>query len=387
MKKRLSILVAMSLTLSINATCFAAAGTTTTSDSSNSSTVNSIVGDQALSLDDALSYLEKNSIEIKNKDQKILLYQKQFDRDNMNAALINNSGTSEVNYPRGQYAAIKLQTDVIPKLDEQNIKDAKYDRTDSLQKLKFTVQQQYLSALACQDQINIINDQIDNVDKQIEQTKIKIENGVLTQDALQSLNVQKSQFQASLNTPKAQLQQNLLTIKQKINMDLDSNLTLLPTQKQYSKFDYGNIESKIDTAVKNNYNMEKINNNLGILKIKEAIYKQYSYNDDSGEVSTGLSIQDLENSLADTELNTKIGLWNSYYNIKNLEDNISLENVKVESAMANYNTILSKVKEGTAVQLQADSAQLSLKYEQVNLKNAQNNYMEAVDEFQYNLNN
>ncbi len=305
----------------------------------------------------------------------------------MNAALINNSGTTQVNYPRGQYAAIKLQTDVIPKLDEQNIKDAKHDRTDALQKLKFTLQQQYLSALACKDQINIINDQIENVDKQIEQTKIKIENGVLTQDTLQSLNVQKSQFQASLNTPKAQLQQNLLTIKQKINMDLDSNLTLLPTQKQYSKFDYGNIESKIDTAVKNNYNMEKINNNLEILKIKEAIYKQYSYNDDSGEVSTGLSIQDLENSLADTELNTKIGLWNSYYNIKNLEDNISLENVKVESAMANYNTILSKVKEGTAVQLQADSAQLSLKYEQVNLKNAQNNYMEAVDEFQYNLNN
>ena len=210
---------------------------------------------------------------------------------------------------------------------------------------------------------------------------------MLTQDSLQSLNVQKSQFQASLNTPKAQLQQNLLTIKQKINMDLDSNLTLLSTQKQYSKFDDSNMESKIDTAVKNNYNMEKINNNLNILKIKEAIYKQYSYNDDSGEVSTGLSIQDLENSLADTELNTKISLWNSYYNIKNLEDNVSLENVKVESAMANYNTILSKVKEGTAVQLQADSAELSLKYEQANLKNAQNNYMEAVDEFQYNLNN
>ncbi len=78
MKKRLSIIVAVAMTLSINATCFAAAGTTTTSTSSNSSTVNSIVGDQTLSLDDALNYLVKNSIEIKTRNQKILLYQKQF---------------------------------------------------------------------------------------------------------------------------------------------------------------------------------------------------------------------------------------------------------------------------------------------------------------------
>ncbi|MCH3965029.1 MAG: TolC family protein [Clostridium sp.] len=398
MRNKLIIFTALTVTLSTGTVCLAAAPTAGAAGSTASisaaaegtgsvTSQYSIIGDQTLNLDQVLGYIEKNNIQIKSKDQKILLYQRQYDRDSMNATLIKDSDTSEVNYPRGQYVNIKLQTDVIPKVDDQNIKDAKHDREDSLQNMKFTVEKQYMSALTCQDQINTIDAQIENVDQQIEQTKEKIEQGVLTSDALESLNVQKSQFQASLNTPESQLQQNLLSIKQAINMDLDSELTLTPAQKEYKKFDDGNIANRIESAVKNDYDIGKINNNLAILNIKEDIYKQYSYNDATGEVSTGLSIQDLQNSLADTELNLKLGLWNDYYNLKNLEDNVAVENAKVASAQANYDTILSKVKLGTEVQLQADSAKLALDSELVNLKNAQNDYMEAVQQFQYNLEN
>jgi copper chaperone CopZ len=378
MKKGLSAIIAVVLTFGINATCFAASSTAESNGPS-------IIGSQTLNLDQVLSYIEKNNIQVKADDQKISLYQKQFDRDNMNAKLIENSGTSEANYPRGQYASIKLQTDVLPKSDEQNIKDAKNDRDTLVNTLKFSTEQQYMDALSCQDKIDVINNQIKNVDAQIEQVKIKIKNGVATSSALDSLNVQRSQLQASLNSPKAKLQEDVLSIKQAINMDIDSNLTLLPADIAYSKYDDSDMDGKIETSVKNSYNIEKINKNIEIAELQESIYKQYSYNDATGEVNAGLNVENLQSSLKDTELNTKINLWNSYYNLKNLEDNVTTENAKVESAKSNYNTILEKVKQGTAVQLDADSAKLSLDSENISLKDAKNNYMVAAHKFAYDL--
>jgi outer membrane protein TolC len=303
----------------------------------------------------------------------------------MNAALIHESGTSEANYPAGQYVNIKLTTDVIPKADEQNIKDAEHDKDDSLQNLKFSTEQEYLNALTNEDQINTINDQIKNVEEQIAQTKVKIANGQLTNNDLQSLLVQESQLQASLNQPKAQLQQNLLSIKQTINMDLDGDLTLVPAEKSFVKYDDSNIEDKINKAVDNNYNIGKINNNLDILRVKEDIYKRYSFNDESGEVSTGLSIEDLENSRNNTILTIKTNLWNGYYELKALEDTVETEQAKVASAQSTYDSTEAKVQQGVAIQLQADSAALALKSEKINLKNAINNYMVAVEQFEYNL--
>lgn len=378
MKNKLSMAIGLTIALSISSTCLAANNSTITP-------VNSITGDATLTLDQVLNDIEQNSVSIQTKEQKILLYQRQFDRDNMNAALINNSGTSQANYPGGQYVNIKLTTDVIPKADEQNIKDAKYDRDDSLQKLKFSTEQEYLNALTSQDQINIINDQIKNIDEQITQTEAKIANGQLTNNDLQALQVQKSQIEASLNQPKAQLQQNLLSVKQTINMDLDGELTLVPAEKSFEKYDDSNIQDKINNAVENNYNIDKINNNLDILKIKEDIYKQYSHNDASGEVSTGLSIEDLANNLDNTRLTIKTNLWSAYYNLKNLEDNVETEQAKVASAQSAYDTAEAKVKQGVLIQLQADSAAIALKSEKINLKNAINNYMVAVEQFEYSL--
>ena len=252
--------------------------------------------------------------------------------------------------------------------------------------MKFSAEQQYLNAINARDQITTINAQIANVDKKIAQTEAKIQQGQLTNDALQSLQVQRSQFEASLNTPRSQLQQSELNIKQIINMDLNTDVNLvLPASKQFVKFDDSSIQSKIDNAVNNSYDMAKITNNIAILKIQEDIYKQYSYNDATGEVNTGLSIQNLQNSLYSTQLNLKVNLWNSYYSLKNSEDLVNTENIKVENAQMNYDNTLTKVKEGVLTEVDLDSAALALQSEKVSLKSAQDNYMIALDQFQYNL--
>jgi outer membrane protein TolC len=382
MKQGLSMIIGLALVLGSGNIVFASANIS--GDTVNSQGITTSAS-TTLSLDDVLGNIEKNSVQIQTLDQKILLYQRQYDRDIKNRDSINAEGKPESTYPNGQYAEIKIQTDILPMTDEQNINDAKYNRSDSLENLKLTTESQYFAALSAKDQINTIQAQIKNVDEQIKQTEVKIQQGQLTNEALETLKVQKSQLQASLNSPQASLQENLLSIKQALNMDLDAELNLVYTEKTPVKFDDSSIQDEIDKASENNYNVSKIKNNISILQNQEEIYKKYSYNDSSGEITSALSIQDLQNSLNETISQNKIALWNSYYAMKNTEDQVAVENSKVESAQSEYNSIAAKVKQGVALQIEADSAQLALESEKINLKNAQNNYAIAVEKFEYDL--
>jgi hypothetical protein len=386
LKKQLNAAIGIVLVLGMGGTCFAQSGTAEAAAGTSDVSAGTIDtgSTRSLTFDEVLGSIEKNNKEIQMYDQKILLYQRQFDRDHQNAML--NSDKDPVNFPPGQYASVKIAIDVVPKQDEQNIKNAKHDREDALQDLKFSAEQQYLNAVNAEDQIANINAQIANTDKKIAQTKIKIQYGQLTNDALQSLEVQKSQLEASLNTPKSQLQQCELNVKQIINMDLNTGIKLtLPASKQFVKFDDSNIQAGIDNAVNNSYDMEKIIQNIAVLNIQEGIYKQYSYNDATGEVNTGLSIEDLRNNLYNTQLNLRINLWDSYYSLKNSEDLVNTENVKVQNAQLNYDNTSAKVKAGALTQLDLDSAELALQSEKINLKNAEDNYMVASEKFQYDL--
>ena len=82
----------------------------------------------------------------------------------------------------------------------------------------------------------------------------------------------------AIDIPMAQLQQYELNIKQAINVDLNMDVTLQEIGREFAKFDDSNIQSRIDQAVNNCYDLQKITNNIETLKIQEAIYKKYSYN-------------------------------------------------------------------------------------------------------------
>lgn len=383
LKRKLCIVIGLAVFLSIGTTSMAQADVTSSTSTADTSSAVGNGSGVGFTLDDLLNNIEKNNIQIQMDDQKILLYQRQFDRDKQNASLSDDK--SSINYPNGQYAAVKIMIDVTPKLDEQNIKNAQYARDDDLENIKFSVKGKYLDAVNCQRQINIINAQIENIDKQIEQVNAKIQQGQLTSDALQSLEVQKSNFIASLNTPKAQLQEYMLNIKQAVNMDLNIDITLQEVENPFVVFDDSNIQSKIDQAVNNSYDIAKITNNIAILKIQEDIYKQYSYNDATGEVSTGLQIQQAENNIYTTQLQKKVDLWNDYYTLKNSEDSVNTEQIKVDNAEMNYNNALAKVQAGVLTNVELDSYALALESEKINLKNAQDNYMILSEKFQYNL--
>ncbi|WP_373844613.1 TolC family protein [Clostridium sp.] len=382
MKKNLSIVIGLAMAISMGTSCFAK--DEVSSSGTTESTVSQDISDYSnFTLDNLLKLIETNNKEIQMIDQKILLYQRQFDRDHQNA--LSYADKDKSNYPAGQYASIKVLMDVVPRQDQQNIKDAENERKETLQNIKFSLEGQYLNAVSCQRQIAVINSQIENMDKQIEQTNAKIKQGQLTSDALENLEVQKSNFITSLNTPKAQLQQYELNIKQAINVDLNMDVTLQEIGREFAKFDDSNIQSRIDQAVNNCYDLQKITNNIETLKIQEAIYKKYSYNDATGEVSAGLNIQDAQNSIYTTQLGKRVELWNQYYTLKNSEDTVNTQQIKVDNAKMNYDIAQAKVNAGVLTQVELDSYALALESENVNLKNAVDNYMILSDQFEYAL--
>ncbi|WP_123054663.1 TolC family protein [Clostridium sp. JN-1] len=374
MNKKLAAALALSFVFSMGGTCLAAASNTTTSQTIS------------LTLDDVLNNIEKDNRSIKLLDEQIDLCNKQFDNAHSNALGLEASNLNPA-AAGNQYAALKIQEDVIPLEAAQAIQDTKHKRSDTLKTLKFTTEQEYMAVVNLQDQIDNIYRAIDNVNKQIDQTNLKIQQGQLTKDALNTLEVQKSQLEASLNTPKSQMQQALLGIKQALNLDLNTNLVLAPAKKDFTKYDDSNISGKITASVTNNYDLYSIQKNIDFAAMQQDIYSKYYHNDNTNEVQAGLNVQNLKNQLDETNLDKTIDLWNSYYDLKNKEDAVQTAKAAADADEAAYSSTKAKLSQGMVTQLQLDSAELALNKDKLNLQMAVNNYMVAVDTFKYNLSN
>jgi len=378
MNKKVSLLIALVMSLGISSTTFAAS-TSTTSNGNNTVVTQSATGTINLTLEDALNSIEKSNTTIKLLDQTIKLRNRQYDDAHEKALEV--SGKNSANYSGDSYAGVKIQETVTPLQASQSIDYAKHDKDSKLKDLKVSLEKYYMDALNCQDQINNINSTIENIDKQIEQTNFKIGQGTVTSDALDSLNLQKSQKLASLNTPQAQIKQDILNIKQILNIDLNSDLVLAPVKKDFVKYDDSKIEDIINAAAENIYSIHKANNNIELLKMQADIYAKYYYVDNTNVLNSQLNLQDAQNNLQDTIIQNKITLWQAYYAAKNYEDNIETEKVSVQSAQTKYDNTLAKFNMGQVDQLDVDSAKLALDSEKITLQKAVNDYMVNVEAF------
>ncbi|MHC6178743.1 TolC family protein [Clostridium sp. JNZ X4-2] len=386
MNKKLILIIALVMSVGMSSSVLADSPSISVGTAVNSKEVSatSDIDTGNLTLNDALNSLEKRNVSIQLMDQKVILLNKQYDDDHQNSIDVSEMIYS-VNKNSNEYISLKEQELIKPQQSAQDVENAKHDREDALKNLKSNMERQYMSVVNNRAQITNINASIANVDKQIDVMKIKISQGVATSDALQQLNVQKSQLMASLNTPKSNIEQSILNIKQMLNLDLNSDLVLVPAKKDYVKFDDSNIEDRIDNSVKNDYDLVKINKNIEFAKMDVELNTKYGTNNTSGQVTSQLNLQNLTNSLNDTTLNLKINLWTSYYNMKNKEDSVTAEKINLDNAQQNYDNALSKFKFGQVTQLEVDSSQLALEKEQLIVQNLINDYMVTVEEFQDQL--
>jgi len=383
MNKKLSLIIAVAMSIGISSSALAAAPgvvAATTTTESTTTTTGTTNASMNITLEDALNSIEKNNISIQLLDKKVLLKTKQYDSDHQNA--INASDSLNItNKNENAYISLQEKILITQQKSAQAVDDVKHERENTLKSLKANMERQYMNIVNYQDTIKNINDTIANVDKQIEKVNANIKLGMATTDALQQLNVQRSTLVASLNTPKSGLEASTLKVKQMLNIDLNTDLVLAPTNKEFVKYDDSSIEAIINKAVENSYDLANINRNIEWQKVDVDLNTKYGHNNTSGRVNAELTLQNLINSLNDTELNLQISAWTAYYSLKNKEDSITAEQINLKNAKQNYDNAVVKFQTGQVDQLEVDSKKLALEKEELAVKSLVNEYMVTIEEF------
>lgn len=383
MRKNLSLLVALAISLTVSTNSLAAAAVVgTTSDSStNVTSIN--VSD--FTLDQALNSVESNNIEVQSLNKNIDSLNKKLDSDKRNALALKVGDKSQSQYDNGQYANIMIQKEVTPVKDQQSVDDAQNSKNEKINNIKFDLEKQYMNAITAKNQVDNINKNIADMDEQIKQTQAKIDLGQLTKDAVNSLNVKKSQLLSQLSSPYTQEQQAILNIKKYLNIDLNTALNLTDAKKGYVKFDDTSIEDKIKEAVSRDYNLNSIQKNIDLQKTQVDIQTKYAYDSLTEPMNSQLTLENLEDNLDNSTTSAYVSFWNAYYALKNKEDDVQSQLVAQESAQLSYNKALASYTNGQIDKVSLDTAELNLNTQKVTTQKSINDYMITQEQFNYAL--
>jgi hypothetical protein len=142
-----------------------------------------------LTLDEALKTIETNNSEIKLLDQKIDIYEKQYD-DSLNRADAIHSDKDRYKNNNLSYIKDEFLTYKRKQLDLENLK---HDRDTKLKELKVNIKDQYFAIDILQKNISNLQVQIVNLDKNIAQTKIKLQLGKIKNLDIKPLESQRNQ--------------------------------------------------------------------------------------------------------------------------------------------------------------------------------------------------
>lgn len=409
MKKNLSLLIALALSLTVNTAVFADAANPAVPSSTN--IINTSSDTITLTLDDALNNVEKSNTELKLMNDKINSLNKQFDinRDfaanidpkavetkniigflkvNLNYAPTKDIGTLLENQfatATNAYLQIKMAQEVRPLNDVQQIKDTENSRDERLNVIKFDLQRQYMNVLNSRDQIDNINKTLANIDEKIGQLKEQIKLGQAASNSLDPLNVQKSQLEVQKDDIQNGIDQSLLKIKQYLNIDLNKALNLVSFKKVFVKFDDKDITSKVNDAIKKDYILSSIQGKIDVAQKAYDINLKYSHNDVSGETSYQSILATAQNGLITAKTGLPQALWGNYYALKNKEAAVQTQILTEKTAQDIYDKAKSNFEVGMIDKVTLDSAALELDKQKNLTERTVNEYMVAQDEFNYIL--
>lgn len=404
MKKNLSLLIALALSLTVNTAVFADAANS--SVPSNTNIINTSSDIITLTLDEALNNVEKNNTELKLMNDRINSLNKQYDIDHNFATSLNVSSNDPKAVISNGYLNAKLAQEVVPLRDELNIKKAKNDRNEKLNVIKFDIQRQYMNVLNSRDQIDNINKTLANINEKIGQIKEKIKVGQASSNELDTLNVQKTQLETQQNDVQNGIDQSLLKIKQYLNIDLSKTLNLVPVKKTLTAIDDKDISNKISAAASKDYALVLLNDKIDLFKKASDIYAKNAHNylpdpNDplqamirkmgfgtnyvSNETSNKSDLASAQNDLITAKAGLPQALWANYYALKNKEAAVQTQILTEKTAQDTYDKLKKNFEVGMTDKVTLDSAALELDKQKNLTERAINEYMVAQDEFNYML--
>ncbi|MDF2521902.1 MAG: hypothetical protein K0R84_2530 [Clostridia bacterium] len=335
-----------------------------------------------LSLEEAVKSIESNNPDIKLIDRKIIIVERQY-RDALARADYATGKTSTVQSINTSYRKDELLN---WKKSLYTLNNLKHDRQDNLRSLASSVTKQYLDALLTQEDIKNIQYEIDNLDKSIKQLEARVSLGTAKESDVKSLEAQKIQLVSQLNSTRRQLNLDLLQLKRDLGILATTNIYLMPVERELKLFNDKDIDIRIAKALENNYEIEKKRQELELTKLEYNIIMNNAIVNLPPEAnSLETSIKDKEAALGEELLSQEASLWSTYYNLKNLEDNIEIEKLNVETSQINFDMVSAKVEIGMLTELDLAKARLDLSKQKINLERAINEYMLAADNFTIQL--
>lgn len=377
MRKKISFLIALAISVSVSTTSFAAV--VNPSNNTASETIQTDNGVLNLVLEDGLKNVEGSNTEVKLMKDKLDVLNKQYDLDH-NLAISLKTNISGIDKLQ-----VEMQQLITPLRDEQSVKKQKYDIDVRLNNIKFDLERQYLNILTCNEQIDNINKTIKNIDEQINKIQQKIAVGMDTSDSLNPLNVQKSQLLTQIDSINSEIDNSKLLIKQYLNIDLSKKLTLSPVKKDFIKFDDINIADKINKAVLKDYGISEAQISMGIAEEQKKIYSKYD-NDSSGKLSSAESgMLDAQNALVTAGANAQANLWSKYYTLKSYENAVETQILNEKSLKESYDKAKHNYDNGMIDKVTLDSGELAYDKQKNMAQRAINEYMVTQEQFKYML--
>jgi hypothetical protein len=318
---------------------------------------------------DALKNIEYADQEMQLFDRKLALYQKQYYASLSDAVRAKSSGgSSDTDMRKREMLNWRVKLN--------NYENLKYDRADFLDNVKMKFEKNYIHGTQLQIDRDVIKKELEKLEITIKQSKLKLDLGLIKASDMDKLDSTKSQLTAQFNSVQRQLDTIMISIKKSLGIDNSKNITLIATNKQYSKFDDSLIEERIMVTTQSSYDLEKAKKDLDLTSLEYYIVTTYSEGSSPLEAdSLETSIEDKEHSLITSTYDREATLRNSYYSLKNLEDNIEIQRLNVKIANQNLLDVKTKVKLNKAIALDEMVATINLSKAENKLQSLINEYM------------
>lgn len=345
------------------------------SDSTNTTIVN-------LTLEDVLAKLEQNNGELDLIRQKISIYERRYKTSLEKAEkAVGKSGyNDQLNIMYQKEGKLDWQLKLLELEDIQN------EYKNLLFNKKINIKQLYYNLLSMQSDFEIINNEIVDIDKKIEDLNIKIKLGKALDNDKKLLQVQKLALVGQKNELSKQIDNSMISIKKEIGIDVFKKLILTNTTVNYSTFDIANVYEKIDAAVQSDFDLVKLNKKLQLKVLEKKITVDNTTIKDSLDLTTfDMAISELELQIIEKKNNVSGDLWIEYNNLLNMHDNVLLEELKLEIEKINYATTSAKAKLGIVDFAMESDTRIAYNRQQTSLQRAKYNYLIAAEQLKYKL--
>ncbi len=341
--------------------------------------VESVTVIDTLTLEKAYEYIEEHNQEFKLMNDKINLYEKQYQEavarsDWAKGKFIGGDEEQNVTYRKEEL--------LYPKQRLLELDGAKHEREEKLKELKAGVKKQYLEIGVFQEELANTQSELAALDKTIEHTQTQINSGSLPQSALKQYDAQRVQMLSRIETTQRQISLNLMGLERDLGVKLAGQAKLEPLAGESVLFDDGDIANEISKAWEDSYDYLSQQGQLELAEIECDIIRYNTYIDNNLNQLHQLeaSVSNNQAKLEQVKPNLEATLWNKYYELKNLEGDLEIEKINLEDAEYTLSITQSKEGLGTAKGSSVVDDTIALNQQKVKLQKAVNAYSLAVDE-------